>query len=170
MATLRLLYHYYEGLASTTGVNSALRLPAFQTLLVNLHLSSSMVQSSSFSVLSLYYETVLRYDDLFQGTELPTVGNGNALLARLLETMTGLQGLQNADLRVRSRCCHLLPRLIKSSIRLLRPYTESVIEGVQGFVMRVAEASHNSAANRLLLSDDVLKLFDAMGLLLGMTN
>jgi exportin-T len=134
-----------------------MRNETFQNLFVALH-TSDITFHSHREVLALYYETAVLYH--------PLLKERTELLQRVLESLTGQRGLQHEHPRVRSRCCYLLLRLVKSvgssnaSNSVLRPYVETVVSGIQGLLQ------NNSVQLRL---DDTLNLFETIGLLLGRT-
>lgn len=157
-AALRLVYHYCEGIRPPPGLKVVMRNDIFRNLLVGLH-SSDITSHAHIEVLTLYYETSVRYYPLLK--ERPE------LLQKLLGALTGSAGLQSDHARVRSRCCYLLLRLIKSvgnsksTTNVLRPYVETAIGGIQGLL-------ENKSI--LLRMDDTLSLFETIGLLLGKTG
>ena len=155
-ATLRLVYHYCEGVRPPPGLKRVLKNETFGGLLVALH-TSSVAQHPHAEVLCLYYETAVRYAPLFlKAPHTP-------LLASLLAALTGTTGLQHPAARVRSRCCYLLLRLVQTTVSLLRPYVETAVTGIQGLLS-------NASTMELLRPDDTLYLFETMGLLLGKTG
>lgn len=158
-ASLSLVYHYCEGIRPPPGLKVVMRNETFRSLLIGLH-ASDITQHPHREVLTLYYETGVRYYPLLK--ERPD------LLQKVLEAMTGATGLQHDNPRVRSRCCYLLLRLVKSvgssissSNCVLRPYVETAVSGIQGLL-------ENN--NSLLRSEDTLNLFETIGLLLGKTG
>jgi len=153
-ATLRLFYHYCEGIRPPPGMKVVMRNETFCALLVALH-NSDVSNHPHHEVLCLYYDTAARYFPIFQQTE------HTHLLSKVLQAMTGARGLQHEHPRVRSRCCYLLLRLVKSVSTLLRPFVETAVSGIQGLM---------SNANIELRPDDTLYLFETMGLLLGKTG
>jgi exportin-T len=159
-AALRLVYHYCEGIRPPPGMKVVMRNETFCNLLVALHTSDITLHSHR-EVLNLYYETAVRYHPLLK--ERPD------LLQKVLESITGSRGLQHGHPRVRSRCCYLLLRLVKSvggsggTNSVLRPYVETAVSGIQGLL----DSSNN---NVQLRPDDSLYLFETIGLLLGKTG
>jgi exportin-T len=157
-AALRLVYHYCEGIRPPPGLKVVMRNETFRNLLVGLH-TSDITSHPHLEVLTIYYETSVRYYPLLK--ERPE------LLQKLLGALTGSRGLQNEHARVRSRCCYLLLRLIKSvgnsnaTNNVLRPYVETAIAGIQGLL------ENKSIQLRM---DDTLNLFETIGLLLGKTG
>jgi exportin-T len=157
-AALRLVYHYCEGIRPPPGMKVVMRNETFRNLLVALH-TSDITFHSHREVLALYYETAVRYH--------PLLKERTELLQKVLESLTGQRGLQHEHSRVRSRCCYLLLRLVKSvgssnaSNSVLRPYVETAVSGIQGLLQ------NNSVQLRL---DDTLNLFETIGLLLGKTG
>ncbi|KAG7348477.1 hypothetical protein IV203_017182 [Nitzschia inconspicua] len=152
-----LIYQYCEGIRPPPGMKVVMKNDVFRNLLVGLH-SSDISKHQHREVLIVYYETSVRY--------YPILKDRPELLQLLLQAMTGPQGLQYGHQKVQSRCCYLLLRLIKSlgntnsnnSSTVLRPYVETAISGIQMFL-------ENSSSQ--LRSDDVLNLFETIGLLLG---
>lgn len=153
-ATLRLLYHYCEAIRPPPGLKVVMRNESFCALLKALH-TSNIAQHPHREVVCLYYETAVRYYPIFLQKEQTT------LLAILLGAMSGTTGLQHKHPRVRSRCCYLLLRLVKSTVTLLRPYVETAVAGIQGLL---------SNTKLELRPDDTLFLFETIGLLLGKTG
>lgn len=157
-AALRLVYHYCEGIRPPPGLKVVMRNETFCNLLVGLHASDIACHQHQ-EVLTLYYEIAVRYYPLLK--EKPD------LLQKVLTSLTGSQGLQHENSRVRSRCCYLLLRLIKTvgnsntTNSVLRPYVETAIIGIMSLV------ENNSVHLRL---DDKLNLFETIGLLLGKTG
>jgi hypothetical protein len=153
-ASLRLLYCYCEAIRPPPGLKVVMQNESFCTILRALH-SSNIANHPHREVLCLYYETAVRYYPIF------LVKENVELLSRLLSALSGPTGLQHDHPRVRSRCCYLLLRLVKSTITLLRPYVETAVNGIQSLL---------SQPNLLLRSDDTLFLFETIGLLLGKTG
>ena len=156
-AALRLVYHYCEGIRPPPGMKVVMRNDTFVNLLVALH-KSDITYHSHREVLTIYYETAVRYH--------PLLKQRSDLLQVVLESLTGNRGLQHGHSRVRSRCCYLLLRLIKSlggggANSVLRPYLETAVSGIQALL------NNNSAELR---PDDTLYLFETIGLLLGKTG
>jgi exportin-T len=154
------VHQYCEGIRPPPGMKTVMKNELFRNLLVGLH-SSDIAHHPHREVLILYYETSVRF--------YPILKQRPDLLQLVLQAMTGPRGLQHEDQKVRSRCCYLLLRLIKSlgsnnsnsASNVLRPYVETAIAGIQMFL-------ENKAT--LLRSDDALNLFEAAGLLLGKTG
>ena len=159
-ASLSLVYHYCEGIRPPPGMKVVMKNDSFRSLLIGLH-QSNIEEHSHREVLTLYYETSIRY--------YPILKDKPELLSKLMQAMTGSRGLQHEHPKVRSRCCYLLLRLIKSvgsnnssgTQNILRPYVEGAIGGIQTFLQ-----SHSSQ----LRPDDMLNLFETIGLLLGKTG
>ncbi|KAL3925244.1 MAG: hypothetical protein SGILL_000542 [Bacillariaceae sp.] len=159
-AAINLVYHYCEGIRPPPGMKAVMKNDIFRNLLVGLH-SSDVEEHPHREVLSLYYETSVRY--------YPILKEKPELLQKVMQSMTGPRGLQHIHAKVRSRCCYLLLRLIKSvgtsnsggSGNVLRPYVEGAISGIQTFL-----DTHSSQ----LRPDDHLNLFETIGLLLGKTG
>jgi len=153
-----LVYQYCEGIRPPPGMQVVMRDETFRNLLVGLHLSD-IIQHPHSEVLTLYYETSVRYH--------PLLKERSDLLQKVLGAMTGPRGLQHENGRVRSRCCYLLLRLIKyvgsssnksNKSSVLRPYVETAVSGIQGLL------ENNNVQLRL---EDTLNLFETIGLLLG---
>jgi exportin-T len=153
-ATLRLLFHYCEGIRPSPGLKTIMRNETFQQLIVTMH-NSTIANHAHREVLCLYYETTARYYPIFEQTQ------HTPLLSQVLARMSGTSGLQNDHFRVRSRCCYLLLRLVKSVSSLLRPYVETAVVGIQSLL---------SNSDFHIRPDDTLNLFETMGLLLGKTG
>lgn len=153
-ATLRLIYHYCEGVRPPPGLRVVLKNETFCSLLVALH-TSNIARHPHREVVCLYYETAVRYAPLFVQKQ------HTHLLSALLGSMTGASGLQHPVARVRSRCCYLLLGLVKATASLLRPFVETAVSGIQGLL---------SNGRLELRPDDTLYLFETIGLLLGKTG
>jgi hypothetical protein len=153
-ATLRLVYHYCEGIRPSPGMKTVMKEASFCNLLVALH-QSDAAQHKHREVLRLYFEMAVRYYPLYQKTE-----HGD-LLAKLLSSLTGAYGLQHEHEQVRSRCCFLLLRLVKSIVSLLRPLVERAVNGIQQLLTNPSLP---------LRPDDSLYLFETIGILLGKTG
>eukprot|EP00977_Amphora_coffeiformis_P029498 scaffold41083_cov191-Amphora_coffeaeformis.AAC.7 len=158
-ATLRLVYHYCEGIRPTPGVKTVLQNESFCSLLITLQQQGNLVHPQQHrEVLRLYYETAVRYSLFYTKESQP---HAEALLGNLLSALTGNCGLQHEHAQVRSRCCYLLLRLVKALIKLLRPLVQSAVGGI-------CRLLSNSALS--LRPDDTLYLFETIGLLLGKTG
>lgn len=158
-AALRLVYHYCEGIRPPPGLKVVMKNETFRSLLVGLHTSDITLHSHQ-EVLILYYDTSVRYYPLLK--EKPE------LLKLLLNALTGNRGLQHPSSRVRSRCCYMLLRLIKSigkgketSSNVLLAYVDTAISGI----LQLLETSSGQ-----LRIEDILNLFETIGLLLGKTG
>jgi exportin-T len=172
-AALRLVYHYCEGIRPPPGMKVVMRNETFRNLLVALH-TSDITFHLHREVLTLYYETAVRYHPLLK--ERPE------LLQKVLESLTGTRGLQHEHPRVRSRCCYLLLRLVKSVFvgssnssntnnatnninnNVLRPYVETAVSGIQNLL------ENNAVVQPQLRLEATLNLFETIGLLLGKTG
>lgn len=154
---ISLVYQYCEGIRPPPGMKVVMRNEAFRNLLIGLH-SSDITQHPHREVLTLYYETSVRY--------YPLLKDRPDLLQKVLDAMTGTRGLQHENAKARSRCCYLLLRLIKSlgnnskkdENSVLRPYVETAVSGIQGLL-------ENTSI--VLRVEDTLNLFETIGLLLG---
>ena len=154
-AFLRLVYHYCEGIRPAPGMKVVMKNETFCSMLMSLH-RSDIASHPHREVVCLYYETAVRYYPIYQRAD-----SASLLLPRILQFMSGAQGLQHSHVRVRSRCCYLLLRLVTSVTKLLRPYVETAVSGIHALL---------SSASWQLRSDDMLYLFETMGLLLGKTG
>lgn len=154
---ISLVYQYCEGIRPPPGMKVVMRNDTFRNLLIGLH-SSDITQHPHREVLTLYYETSVRY--------YPLLKDRPDLLQKVLGAMTGSHGLQHENAKARSRCCYLLLRLIKSlgnnsnksENSVLRPYVETAVSGIQGLLENT---------NIELRVEDTLNLFETIGLLLG---
>jgi len=154
---ISLVYHYCEGIRPPPGMKVVMRNETFRNLLIGLH-SSDITQHPHKEILTLYYETSVRY--------YPLLKDRPDLLQKVFGAMTGTRGLQHENAKARSRCCYLLLRLIKSlgnntkksEISVLRPYVETAVLGIQGLLENT---------NIELRVEDTLNLFETIGLLLG---
>jgi len=154
---LSLVYQYCEGIRPPPGMKVVMRNETFRNLLIGLH-SSDITQHPHREILTLYYETSVRY--------FPLLKDRPDLLQKVLGAMTGTHGLQHESAKARSRCCYLLLRLVKSlgsnssksDKSVLRPYVETAVSGIQGLLENT---------NIQLRVDDTLNLFETIGLLLG---
>lgn len=159
-AALRLVYHYCEGIRPPPGMKVVMRDETFRNLVVALHTSDITLHPHR-EVITLYYEIAVRYYPLLK--ERPD------LLQKVLQSLTGSRGLQHEHSRVRSRCCYMLLRLVKSvgnncnssGPNPMRPYVETAVVGIQGLL-------ENTTVQ--LRSEDTLNLFETIGLLLGKTG
>mmetsp|Transcript_1749 Transcript_1749/g.3879 ORF Transcript_1749/g.3879 Transcript_1749/m.3879 type:complete len:1001 (-) Transcript_1749:62-3064(-) len=158
-AALRLVYHYCEGIRPPPGLKVVMKNETFRNLLVGLH-SSDITLHSHEEVIILYYDTSVRY--------YPLLKDQPELLQLLLDALTGNRGLQHSSSRVRSRCCYMLLRLIRSigkgkatNSSVLLPYVDKAIAGI----LQLLETSSGQ-----LRIDDILNLFETIGLLLGKTG
>lgn len=122
-AALRLVHHYCEGIRPPPGLTQVMKNDVFVSLLTALH-QSDVTQHPHREVLLLYYDLSVRYYPLF--IQQPH------LLPPVLEGLSGERGLQHSHPRVRSRSCYLLLRLVKSVIKVMRPYVETAVTGIQG--------------------------------------
>lgn len=151
-AALRLIYHYCEGIRPPPGTKVVLKDPTFCEVLIALH-TSDITSHPHREVLILYYDIAVRYADLLK--EKPE------LLPNILGSISGTNGLQHPHPRVRSRCCYLLLKLVKSLGQTLRQFVETAIIGINGLISHQVLSLH---------PDDSLYLFETIGLLLGQTD
>jgi exportin-T len=122
-AALRLVYHYCEGIRPPPGLKVVMKNETFRAVLVALQ-QSDITDHSHREVLLLYYDTSVRYYPIF--LDQPE------LLPKVLESLSGERGLQHAHPHVSSRSCYLLLRLVKSVVKVMRPYVETAVTGIQG--------------------------------------
>jgi exportin-T len=122
-AALRLVHHYCEGIRPPPGLKTVMKQPTFCAVLTALH-QSDVVDHPHREVLLLYYDLSVRYYPIF--IKEPQ------LLPKLLGGLSGERGLLHAHPRVKSRSCYLLLRLVKSVIKVMRPYVETAVTGIQG--------------------------------------
>lgn len=155
-ATLRLVYRFCDGVRPRPGLQTILQNDTFRNLLFTIH-KSNIAQHPHGHVLCLYYEIVVRYAPIFTSRKDP---QSAALLLPIFDSMT-TGGLQHSDARVRSRCCYLLSRLVNATLDLLSPVVESSLGGIQRFL----EQNYQT-----LLMDDILFLYETMGLLIAKTR
>eukprot|EP00956_Cyclotella_meneghiniana_P038805 scaffold160124_cov60-Cyclotella_meneghiniana.AAC.4 len=154
---LRLVHHYGEGRRPPPGAKAALKDDQFRDIVMALH-CSNISSHHHREVLLLYYDLSVRYAAILK--EMPE------LLSNLLNALSGTQGLQHLHARVRSRCCYLLLRLVKSSGgKATRPYVEVVVEGIQRLLYPPEGISVVP-----IQPNDALYLFETTGLLLGTTG
>jgi len=159
-AALRLVYHYCEGVRPPPGMKVVMKNQTFRSLLAALH-SSDITMHPHREVLALYYETAVRY--------YPLLKQQPELLQTVLAALSGPRGLSHEHPRVRSRCCYMLLRLVKSAgnnsndsgPNVMRPYVETAVSGIQALLQN---------QSLQLQSDDTLNLFETIGLLLGKTG
>lgn len=152
-ASLRLVFHYCEGLSSSKSIASFCEEGPFHQVIVALH-QSDVAHHCHREILILYYEVVIRYVQVLKLKP--------DLLTNVLTCLSGTQGIQHAHERVRSRACYLLLRLVKEIGVVLRPYVETAITGIQGLL--------SDQRSQILQADDYLNLFETMGLLIGKTE
>jgi len=149
-ASLRLVYHYCEGIRPAPGINKVMKNDTFREVLIALH-SSDITDHPHREVLILYYSVAVRYAAIFK--QRPE------LLPTVLSSITGTKGLQHDHCRVRSRSCYYLLKLVKALGTLLLPYVETAVQGILGLLSNVSTLP--------LDSSDSLYLFEAIGLLIG---
>mmetsp|Transcript_12679 Transcript_12679/g.30739 ORF Transcript_12679/g.30739 Transcript_12679/m.30739 type:complete len:1038 (-) Transcript_12679:110-3223(-) len=158
-ASLSLIYQYCEGIRPPPGLKVVMQNESFCQILIGLH-TSDIVRHPHREVVLLYFEVSVRY--------YPMLSRRPDLLQHVLDTITGASGLQHEDSKVRSRCCYLLTRLVKSlstndpNKNVLRPYVETAVSGIQGLLDRNIQMD-----SQVLSQDDTLNLFETIGLLLG---
>lgn len=153
---LRLVHHYGEGRRPAPGAKTALRDAQFREMVTALH-RSDVSSHPHREVLLLYYDLSVRYASLLKDSP-------PELLSGLLGALSGDRGLQHPHARVRSRCCYLLLRLVKSvGAKAMRPYVEVVVDGIQRLLF--------PSTNILQLpANEALYLFEITGTLLGTTG
>jgi len=158
-ALLRFIYHFCEGVRPAPGLKTLTEGPnrneAFMSLLVALH-RSDITDHSHHEVLCLYYETAVRYYVIFNPAF--NAAEPRELLAKVLSAMSGNRGILHDHPRVRSRCCYLLFKLIKTMIGQLHREAETTVVGINSLL---------ATASQGLRSEDRLYLFETMGILIG---
>ena len=122
-ASLRLVYHFCEGIHPPPGLKVAMKNDTFLQVLNALH-SSDLSSHSHHEVVLLYYDITVRYNGILK--------TKTELLPDILSSMSGSKGLQHPHPRVRSRCCYFLLKLVKAMGSILRPFVETAVEGIQG--------------------------------------
>jgi len=152
-AALRLVFHYCEGVQASQGIKIVMKNERFCELLLWLHRSDVTFHPHR-EVLILYYDIVVRYSDILKVKP--------DFLPSILSAMSGTSGLQHPHPRVRSRSCYLLLKLIKVMKKLMRPYVEIAVKGIQGLLSNISSLP--------LDPDDALNLFESIGFLLGKTG
>jgi len=162
-ASLRLLFHFSEGIRPSTYKSSKSasaylmnKIDAFHDLVVALYSNSDLVEHSHDEITLLYFDVAVRYLDLFK--------KHPELLPNLLEIISGTKGLQHPTCsRVRSRSCYLLLRLVQGLSKggQMKGYVETAVRGIQNLL---------SNPNLNIQHEDTLYLFETIGLLLGTTG
>ncbi|XP_032241987.2 exportin-T isoform X1 [Nematostella vectensis] len=133
------------------------RFPLLQQMM-GLIVSSRLSYYSHSAVSLMFFETVVRYDRFFtsQPQHIPTV-----LIAFLDE-----RGLRNPNSTVRSRCCYLLSRFIKSHRNHMQNYVDDVLKRFQGLLV----VSSDNGYHHLLSADEQLFLYESAGMLVASSN
>ena len=152
-ASIRLVYHYCEGIRPPPGLKTVMKIDTFREVLVAIH-QSDITSHPHREILMLYYDLSVRY--------YPILRDSPALLPPILGALSGASGLQHPHPRMRSRACYLLLKLIKSIPTVLRAYAETAVNGIQGLL------SNPTAFP--IEPDDKLYLFEAIDILLGKTG
>jgi len=152
-ASLRLVYHYCEGIRPPPGLKTVMKNDTFRDVLSAIH-KSDVTSHPHREILMLYYDLSVRY--------YPILRESPDLLPPILGALSGASGLQHPHPRMRSRACYLLLKLIKSIPTVLRAYAETAVNGIQGLL------SNPTAFP--IEPDDKLYLFEAIGILLGKTG
>jgi exportin-T len=152
-AALRLVYHYCEGVRPSPGLKVVMKNDAFLAILAALHRSDIPTHPHR-EVLLLYYDVAVRYAAIFE--------KQRDLLPRILEALSGVRGIQHEHVRVRSRSCYLLLKLVKALVKIMSPYVETAVTGIHGLLSNPTKCP--------LSADDGLYLFEAIGILLGKTG
>ena len=150
-AALRLTFHYCEGIRPPPGMTVLMKNDIFRSILLAIH-SSDIASHPHDEVLLLYYDLAVRYHFIFH--DQPD------LLPQILASLSDSRGLQHPSPKVKSRSCYFLLKLVKSLGPDLRPYVEQAVTGLSRLVL-------NPSPYR---PEDVLYLFETMGLLLGTTG
>lgn len=148
---LRLVYHYAEGRRPAPGAKTALKQDvSFREIIIALH-QSDVTAHPHREVLLLYYDIGVRYATILKDSP--------ELLTRLLGALSGKFGLQHSHERVRSRCCYLLLRLVKSvGAEVMRPHVEPIVDGIQTLLFPQANSSQPAS----IPPNDALYLFEGM--------
>lgn len=156
---LRLVYHYAEGRRPPPGAKTALKQDvSFREIIIALH-QSDVTGHPHREVLLLYYDIAVRYATVLKDSP--------DLLTRLLGALSGEHGLQHSHERVRSRCCYLLLRLVKSvGAEVMRPHVEPIVDGIQILLFPQAHSSKPAS----IPPNDALYLFEVTGILLGQSG
>ena len=152
-AALRLVYHYCEGVRPSPGLKVVMKNDTFLAILAALHRSDISTHPHR-EVLLLYYDVAVRYAAIFE--KQPD------LLPHILEALSGVRGIQHEHVRVRSRSCYLLLKLVKALVKIMSPYVETAVTGIHGLL--------SNPSKYPLSADDSLYLFEAIGILLGKTG
>jgi len=152
-ASLRLVYHYCEGIRPPPGLKTVMKNDTFRDVLTAIH-KSDITSHPHREILMLYYDLSVRY--------YPILRDSPVLLPPILGSLSGTSGLQHPHPRMRSRACYLLLKLIKSIPTVLREYAETAVNGIQSLF------SNPTAFP--IEPDDKLYLFEAIGILLGKTG
>ena len=152
-ASIRLVYHYCEGIRPPPGLKTVMKNGTFREVLVAIH-QSDITSHPHREVLMLYYDLSVRY--------YPILRDSPELLPPILGALSGASGLQHPHPRMRSRACYLLLKLIKSIPTVLRAYAETAVNGIQGLL--------SNPTTFPIEPDDKLYLFEAIGILLGKTG
>jgi len=150
-ASLRLVFHYCEGL-SAKDASSAVEAGPFRQVIIALH-QSNVFEHHHFEVIALYYDIAVRYASILR--------SDSNLLSKVLSAMSGSQGIQHSHPRVRSRSCYLLLKLVKEMGPVLRPFVVTAVGGIKEMISRQQTE---------LQSGDILNLFETMGILIGKTQ
>ena len=122
-ASLRLIYHYCEGYK---GGLKALKknCTSFSSLLQYIYEKTNIHFHPHSEVQLMYYNVVTRYSYILQLHP--------EYLPNILSGISGENGIQHSQHRVRSRCSYLLLKLVKSLGKTMRPYVETAITGILG--------------------------------------
>lgn len=150
-ASLRLVFHYCEGL-SAKDASSAIEAGPFRQVIIALH-QSNVFEHHHFEVIALYYDIAVRYASILK--------SDSNLLSKVLSAMSGSQGIQHSHPRVRSRSCYLLLKLVKEMGPVLRPFVVTAVGGIKEMISRQQSE---------LQSGDILNLFETMAILIGKTQ
>ena len=170
-ASLRLVFHYCEGL-SAKDASSAVEAGPFRQVIIALH-QSNVFEHHHFEVIALYYDIAVRYASILR--------SDSNLLSKVLSAMSGSQGIQHSHPRVRSRSCYLLLKLVKEMGPVLRPFVVTAVGGIKGMIFSVLLFNlirgnsdffleMISRQQTELQSGDILNLFETMGILIGKTQ
>ncbi|XP_031566606.1 exportin-T-like isoform X2 [Actinia tenebrosa] len=151
---VRLVFMLGEAIPAQQLYTDSSRFGALQQMLSAL-VSSRVSYYQHSSVSLMYFETVVRYEKFFSSNpeHIPTV-----LIAFLDE-----RGLRNDNSLVRSRCCYLLSRFIKSHKNQMHNYVDDVLKRLQSLLITASDNGYQ----HLLSADEQLFLYECAGMLIA---
>jgi exportin-T len=152
-AALRLIFHYGEGIRPSPGLKTVMKNKAFVSILQALH-QSDVAHHPHREVLLLYYDIAVRYAAVYETHPI--------LLPKILDALSSNRGIQHEHVRVRSRSCYLLLKLIKRLIKLMKAYVENAVTGICTLL--------SNPTKYPICAEDSLYLFETVGILLGETG